>query len=209
MVRVIGAGLPRTGTWTLKHAFERLLGEPCYHMRVLHDRLEQLPVWRAAIADEPVDWHGLLDGYAAAVDWPASAFWERLSYAFPDALIVLSVRENADTWWRSADSTVLGVARNQPSPEYADWHTMFLDLLDREFGPDWSDEEAAKAAYDRHVAHVRDTAPAGRLLEWRAEQGWAPLCEALDVPVPHEPFPHLNTKQEWGSSPDRRTDLTT
>lgn len=207
MVRVIGAGLPRTGTWSLKYALERLLGAPCYHMRVLHDRLEQVPIWQVAIDGGPVDWPALFDGYAAAVDWPTSACWSEISRAYPDALIVLSTRQNADVWWRSADPTVLDVARAELPDGYAEWHTMLLALLRRDFGEDWGDEAVAKAAYDRHVEWVRTTAPPDRLLEWRAEQGWAPLCEALGLPVPDEPFPHLNTKQDWDSGRDRPTDL--
>lgn len=206
-MRVIGAGLPRTGTWSLKYALERLLGGPCYHMRVLHNRLDQVPIWRAAMDGESVDWSQIYDGYVAAVDWPTAAFWSELAEAYPDALILLSVRENADTWWRSATATVLDVARHEPPEGFAEWHAMVDALLRRDLGPDWTGEAVAKAGYERHVERVRASAPADRLLEWRAEDGWAPLCEALGVPVPDEPFPHLNTKRDWDSGRDRHPDL--
>ena len=39
--------------------------------------------------------------------------------------------------------------------------------------------------------------PAGRLLEWTAGDGWDPVCKALGVAVPDEPFPHVNTTEDF------------
>jgi hypothetical protein len=46
-------------------------------------------------------------------------------------------------------------------------------------------------------AAVRAGVPRERLLEWRAADGWAPLCAALGVAVPDEPFPRVNTTEEF------------
>jgi hypothetical protein len=62
------------------------------------------------------------------------------------------------------------------------------------------DPEAAKAGYERHNAEVRATIPAHRLLEWRATDGWEPICAALGVPVPDEPFPVTNTTDEFNAN---------
>jgi hypothetical protein len=72
-------------------------------------------------------------------------------------------------------------------------------VLARDLGvtPDWQDEDAAKAAYERHNDEVRAAVPADRLLEWRPGDGWEPICSALDVPVPAEPFPHVNTTADF------------
>ena len=59
--------------------------------------------------------------------------------------------------------------------------------------PNWQDEASAKAAYLAHNEHVRTTAPADRFLEWRPEDGWVPICSALGLKVPDQPFPHSNT----------------
>src|SRR5262245_38107485 len=99
-LRVVGAGLPRTGTRSLKAALEVLLGGRCYHMQDVFENLDHVPIWRRALAGEPPDWHTFLADYVAAVDWPSSAFWKELSD--PDALIVLSTRSEAGTWWQSA-----------------------------------------------------------------------------------------------------------
>jgi hypothetical protein len=190
-LRVIGAGLPRTGTRSLKAALEVLLGQPCYHMEDVFSNLDHVPVWRRALAGEPPDWTSFPPGCAAAVDWPTSAFWPELSRANPDALVVLSTRTAPRTWWRGADRTILPGIRRQPPPELAEWHAMVLTLIRDRFTPDWEDEQAANDAYDRHNDAVRAVAPPGRLLDWQAVQGWEPLCEALDLAVPDQPFPHF------------------
>jgi hypothetical protein len=97
-LRVVGAGLGRTGTNSLKVALEELLGGPCYHMFELARRDHDTPGWRAAVRGEAVDWDALLGGYVAAVDWPACAFWSELWQANPEAIVLLSTRDSAQTW---------------------------------------------------------------------------------------------------------------
>src|SRR5207302_537989 len=123
------------------------------------EHVEHAPTWRRAAEGEAVDWDAVLDDYRAAVDWPASHFWEQLADANPDALILLSVRSDPDTWWRSCDATILGVMRRDPSPEQRGWHEMASALLEQFSGGDWNDPEAMKAAYERHNANVRANAP--------------------------------------------------
>ena len=197
MLRVVGAGLPRTATHSLKDALERLLGGRCYHMVEVFRHLDDVPTWRAAARGEDVDWRSFPPECVAAVDWPASAFWRELADANPDALILLSTRDSAAQWWESADQTILPVSRKQVQPEHEEWQLMAHELLAREIGPDWDDAERAQAFYERHNAQVRAEAPAERLVDWQARDGWGPLCEALGVPVPDEPFPRVNTREEW------------
>jgi len=199
MLRVIGAGLPRTGTKSLQTALELLLDGPCYHMTEVFKRPEDVDVWRAALRGETPDWTAFLSGYAAAVDWPASIFWRELAEANPDAVIVLSTRRDAAQWWESCDSTILGVARGDRPVEDENWFAMFNEQLTREIGENWDDTATAHAYYDRHNAAVRAEVPADRLVELPAGGGWEPLCAALDVPVPEEPFPHTNSRAEWNS----------
>jgi len=198
-LRVVGAGLPRTGTHSLKDALERLLGGRCYHMSIIPGHPYDLgPGWQTALAGGSPDWDELLDGYVASVDWPASAFWEPLSAANPDAVILLSQRDSAATWYSSLAATVLPATRAALDP---DWNqgTDVLMLAERFTGtPDWDSPEALIAAYERHNDHVRRTAPPDRLLEWRPGDGWNPICEALGLPVPSEPFPWTNRREDWG-----------
>jgi hypothetical protein len=197
-LRVVGAGLGRTGTHSLKLALERLLGAPCYHMAEVFQRPQDVPVWHAAARGEPVDWRKLFDGYAAAVDWPASAFWPQIAEAFPDAIILLSSR-SADSWWKSASRTIFEhFDRGAGGPErLPGWRAMINDLFANTFTAKYADEASAKAAFDRHNVDVRTRAPAGRLVEWRGQDGWGPICAALKIPVPDEPFPVSNTSEEF------------
>src|SRR4051794_7389264 len=140
-LRVIGAGLPCTGTRSLKAALERLLGGPCYHMEDVFSNLAHVSTWRRALAGEPPDWNGFPAGYVATVDWPASAFWPDLLAAHPQALVILSVRDQPGTWWRSADRTILPGARREAPADLREWQTMFRDLLVRHLDPQWSDTQ--------------------------------------------------------------------
>ena len=196
-LRVIGAGLGRTGTHSLKLALERLLGAPCYHMAEVFKRPQDIPIWHAAAKGESIDWRALFAGYAAAVDWPPSAFWSQIAEVFPDAIIVLSVRD-ADAWWKSASSTIFATYQRGPKPDdRPGWREMITDLFGNTFTPGFLEEATAKAAFERHNAEVRKRAPANRLVEWRATDGWGPLCAALGVPVPAEPFPVSNTSEQF------------
>jgi hypothetical protein len=201
-MRLIGAGLGRTGTASLRHALEQLTGGPCYHMSKLGDRPGEVEAWAAAARGERVDWQGLLDGYEAAVDWPAAGFWRELSEAFPDAPVLLSTRRSAEAWWASASQTVFQVLQEEPPPDRLANRAMMHELLATTFTPDWRDPAAAMAGYDRHNASVRAEVQAERLVEWQPGDGWEPLCRALRVPVPDEPFPHVNTTADFRQALD-------
>ena len=198
-LRVVGAGLPRTATRSLKEALECLLGGRCYHMAEVFTHLEDVPGWRAAIRGDETDWRTFPPDSIAAVDWPASAFWRELADANPEAVVLLSTRASAATWWESADATILPVLRRDSYPEYEDWLVMSKALVAREIGAKWDDRATAEAFYERHNERVRREVPADRLVDWTAADGWEPLCTALGVPVPDEPFPHTNTRAEWTS----------
>jgi sulfotransferase family protein len=202
-LRVVGAGLGRTGTHSLKVALEQLLGAPCYHMLEVLQHPESVGVWQDAVDGKPVDWNALTDGYAAAVDWPVVAFWPELADAFPDAIVVLSTRSSAQAWWKSANETIFAVTRRgvdaDANPDMRAQMHMIEGLFDR-FTPAWNADdggEAARRAYDEHNAHVRATVSAARLVEWQPGDGWEPICLALELPVPAEPFPHVNTTDEF------------
>ncbi len=195
-LRVVGAGLPRTGTSSLKDALEALLDGPCYHMHEVFEHLDHAPEWSRALDGDADGWRTPLAGYVAAVDWPASFFWRDLAAANPDAVVLLSMRSDAATWWGSVDATIMRVLRGAATETDPRWHAMIIELFDR-FGIRDGDPEGAMAAYERHNADVLASVSADRLVEWRPGDGWAPICVALGVPVPAEPFPHRNTREEW------------
>ena len=201
-LRVVGAGFGRTGTHSLKLALERLLGGRCYHMVDLLERREHdAPLWRDAGHGAPLEIVELLPGCRAIVDLPGCFFWRELAGAFPDAVILLSTRDSSETWWRSAGTTIFdGLGQGRPGPLVGE---MFSVLFRRFFTEQYLDREQAIAAYERHNADVRSAAPPSRLVEWQPADGWGPLCAALGLAVPDEPFPHTNSTEEFLA---RRTD---
>ena len=192
-LRVVGAGLGRTGTFSLKLALERLLGAPCYHMRELFAHPDHVGVWHSAALGVPPNWRDFFAGYAAAVDSPVAFFWEELIATFPEALVLLSVRDSED-WWRSASETIYGPDRLPRTPE---WLAMRQALYTSRWITDVQDRELAIRAFEKHNAQVRHTVPADRLLIWQPGDGWEPICRALGLAIPDTAFPHANTRAEW------------
>ncbi len=191
-LEVVGAGVGRTGTASLKLALEQLLEGRCHHMLEIIGDPTQVPGWTDAIDGQEVDWQELLEDYVALVDWPGASFWRELSAANPDALVVLSARD-PEAWYRSASNTIFNVFQSPP-PGLEEW---FGTTVPRMFGERFCDEldnpTAMMDAFERHNADVRAGIPAERLLEWTASDGWEPLCQRLGTKVPDEPFPLTNT----------------
>jgi hypothetical protein len=197
-LRVIGAGVGRTGTYSLKLALEQLGYGPCHHMEeVLKDPSRQIPLWHAALAGKP-DWEAIFKGYAAAVDWPSAAFWRELATAYPAAKVILTAR-TAESWYQSYSQTIakfMSGAHEAP-PEVGPWFEMAFGVTGKSgFAPDAS-PEATIAAYDANVAAIRSAIPPERLLVFDVKDGWQPLCTFLAEPVPAMPFPRTNNSEEF------------
>ncbi len=194
-LEVVGAGVGRTGTHSLKLALEQLLGGRCHHMVEIIGDPAQASGWTDAIEGRDVDWQELLSGYAALVDWPGASFWRELSAANPDALVLLSTRD-PEAWYRSASNTIFQPI-DSPPPGLAQWFgTTVPNLLGERFSDDLRNPTAMIDAFERHNAEVRAGVPASRLLEWTTSDGWEPICERLGVAVPDEAFPATNSTNE-------------
>jgi hypothetical protein len=209
-MRLIGAGLPRTGTLTQKVALETLGLTPCYHwVNILAD-LNQVPVWDGALEGSG-PWDEVFDGFQATVDWPGGYFWHELMDHYPDAKVLLSVRD-PEKWEPSFRETIwnmshgesllrlMASARGQIDPQWS----RYLKLVDRMFwsGPGTFADghetpEQLIAGFERHNELVKATVPAERLLVWNVGEGWGPLCEFLELPVPGEPLPHVNDRETF------------
>jgi hypothetical protein len=199
-LRVVGAGLGRTGTASLQQALERLLGGRCYHMLEVMQNPEHGAFWLRAVRDEPVDFNDVLAGYRAAVDWPVCAFWRELASANPDALVLLSTRDSPERWWTSMEATIVPAVKSgpgSPDPAVVRHRAMVSELFERRFSTGWDDPAEAMAAYERHNEEVRRSVDPARLVEWRPGDGWKPICDALGVPEPDTPFPHENTTADF------------
>src|SRR5580704_9480756 len=196
-LKVVGAGVGRTGTLSLKTGLEQLTGQPCYHMLEVFAHPEHVAMWREAAEGGKVDWATMLDPYGSTSDFPACLFWPEILEASPGAVVVLSTRSDAEAWWESASNTIFAIAGSALPPEMADWFEMWRAVASARFTADWTDKDAALAAYERHNAEVRASAPATQLVDWQPGDGWGPLCDALGVAAPADPFPHLNTREDF------------
>jgi hypothetical protein len=222
-LRVIGAGLGRTGTLSLKAALERLGFGPCEHMGNVFDRPERFALWAEALdrkaAGRPIDWAPLFAAYGATTDWPGAFFWRELAAAHPEAKVVLSVRD-PDRWYDSVRRTIYrtrgllgpapvarGLGAAAPLVPYAPDALRVADraIWDGTFGGRFGDRRHALAVFAAHSATVRRAIAPERLLVFDVRQGWAPLCAFLNVAVPAEPFPHLNDRAAFGRRVGRQT----
>jgi hypothetical protein len=192
---VVGAGVGRTGTHSLKLALEQLLGAPCHHMMEIMADPDQVPSWVDAIDGRPVDWAAMLENYRSIVDWPGGSFWPELLAANPDTLVLLSVRD-PESWYRSASNTIF-LAFDRVPPELKPWMDAMRKLLHDRFSDQFEDPILMMDAYERHNDEVRAKVPAGQLLEWTLGDGWEPICERLGFPVPGNPFPVTNSTSEF------------
>ncbi len=109
-LKVIGAGFGRTGTLSLKYALEQLGFGPCYHMIETREHPEHDALWLALARGKSDDWHTILDGYAATVDWPAIMIWKELAAAYPQAKVILTLRD-PERWYESASNTIFARMR--------------------------------------------------------------------------------------------------
>lgn len=202
-MKVIGAGLPRTATLSQKVALEKLGFGPCYHMVNLLGNLESASDWRRALAGER-DWDKLFEGFESMVDWPGSFFYADLMEVYPEAKVILSVRDG-ESWARSMRDTIWGVhygdlvirhlsdARTVIDSKWAEYIRLMKEMWQRmEMAGNETSEEEMVTGMDRYHQEVRERVPSDRLLVWSVTDGWEPICEFLGVPVPDGPFPHLN-----------------
>jgi hypothetical protein len=197
-IQVIGAGVGRTGTYSLKLAINQLGLGPCHHMEaVLHNMPTQVPLWSAALNGEP-DWNAIYDGFESAVDWPTAAFFRDLLKAFPSAKFILTERD-PDNWADSFGATIykLLAGRDEGPPEMKAWLDMANDTIDKTGFPAGLDRDQLAQAFVAHNEAVKATIPADQLLIYEVKQGWAPLCEFLGVPVPAGEFPRTNDRAEF------------
>jgi hypothetical protein len=210
-MKMIGVGFGRTGTMSLKAALEELGANPCFHMIDLitgENKARDLPYWVRIADGEPVDWHEVFEPWQATVDWPACARWEELIDAFPDAPVLLNVRE-FDAFYKSVENTILAVKkaamagelaqdanREAPAPEL--WGAIEKLIWQGDFQGRFEDKEWVRQMYNKRNEAIKARVPSDRLVVWElGVDGWEPLADALGVDVPDTPFPRLHDTNEF------------
>ena len=201
-LQVIGAGFGRTGTTSLKAALEQLGFSKCHHMEEVMTSRSQTAFWWA-LAERGANtadtgWDEIFEGFQASCDWPSSTYWEELHRHYPEAKIILTVRDE-QRWYESCSATIYSISFLVPTwimrmiPPLHRMNTMVIaSVWDGVFHGRFEDRDHAVKIYRAHVAYVKATAPPDKLLVFEAKQGWEPLCQFLGVPVPEGSYPHLN-----------------
>jgi Sulfotransferase domain len=209
-MKLIGAGMPRTGTLTQKLALEMLGFGPCYHMVDVLADLDQAGLWDRALDGEG-PWQEIFANFNSTVDWPGGYFYRDLMDVYPEAKVLLSVRE-PEAWESSMRQTVWAVrhgeslirllssAQAHVNPQWKG----FLNMIDRlvwegrgTFASGHAEPQQLIDTMNRHNEEVKRNVPSERLLVWSVTEGWEPLCDFLEVPVPQESFPHINDRTEF------------
>jgi hypothetical protein len=195
---VIGIGVGRTGTYSLKLAINQIGMGPCHHMdEVIHNMPTQVPLWSAAVSGQ-ADWARIYEGYESAVDWPTACFYGELLNEYPAAKFVLTVRD-PERWVDSFSATIyeLFAKKEQAPQEMRAWLDMATAVVAKTGFPLGLDHDALVRAFESHIDSVKEAIPADQLLVFDVREGWEPLCDFLDVPVADGDFPRTNDRAEF------------
>jgi hypothetical protein len=197
-MKLIGAGFGRSGTMSIKAALEQLGYGPCYHMKITLKRYHHMKFFVRAWRGEKVSWKRFFHRYNSVVDWPACSFYRELMTEYPDARVLLNIRD-PEEWYSSMKATIYAV-----QPAFPWWFPRIVRIMHDEII--WNgnlkgvfeDREKAIRAYKEWIEEVKRNVPADRLLIYNVKEGWEPLCDFLGVPVPEgKAFPHINERKSF------------
>lgn len=200
-LKIVGAGYGRTGTNSLKLALEQLGFGPCHHMFEVRDDFErQVVFWEDALAGKAMDWDEVYAGFQSQVDWPGAHYWREVAEHFPDAKVLLSVREPYG-WFDSFTKTIGDYMNKRGEYEDAQRNRtskfVYQMIGEETFDNKYNDRDYMVQKFNDHIAVVQATIPADRLLTFDVREGWEPLCAFMDVDVPDTPFPRSNSSKEF------------
>ena len=201
-LKVIGAGFGRTGTNSLKVALEQLGYAPCHHMKEVGPSLSQIRWFDAASKGEAMDWDTVFEKFEAAVDWPSAAYYQELSEHFPQAKVILSVRD-AEGWYTSTSETIYAVFK--ATPTWLMWLVppinRLMQMVERTvwsgvFAGEFENRDRTIERFNLHIETVKKLIPPDSLLVHNVAEGWEPICNFLDKPVPQIPYPRVNEARD-------------
>jgi hypothetical protein len=198
-LKLVGAGFGRTGTTSVRDALGMIGYGPCYHMKSVVANPSFAAYWARLGRGEKVDWDEVFEGYVSTIDWPSCTYWRELAEYYPDAKILLTVRD-PERWFESTQNTIF--SRDHRDSFYTrgadpNRQGMVRVLYEQTFQNRQNDHDFAIAVFNAHNEEVRRSVPKERLLVYDIKEGWEPLCKFLGVPVPNRQFPRTNTSEEW------------
>nr|6B50_A Chain A, Sulfotransferase oxamniquine resistance protein [Schistosoma mansoni] len=225
-IQVISAGLPRTGTKSLKNALEIIYHKPCYHMfEIIFNKQSDIIKWQNLIHDSHMittppplttktiaiydKLKELLDGYIATTDLPTCGFYKDLMNIYPNAKVLLTIRDKYD-WLHSLRKVVLPKSNDPWKLKIeegdkvlglnSDFYKLSEDSLKFAFQKDdlnFDDDQVLLECYDEYNRLVQETVPSDRLLVLRLGDGWEPLCKFLNVEIPNGiDYPCVNSHHQ-------------
>lgn len=197
-INIIGAGVGRTGTFTLRLALNELGFGPCHHMEEVLKNMEvQVSLWSEALNGD-ANWSSIYDGFNSAVDWPTAAFYRELIREYPTAKFILTER-SPESWADSFGSTIYKLVggRDKAPEKMHDWLNMVNEVLTKTGFPEGLDRDGLMNGFIAHNKAVRETIPDEQLLIYQVKDGWEPLCNFLNAPVPDKEFPRTNNREEF------------
>ena len=212
-IQVIGAGFGRTGTKSLQLALEILNFNQCYHMEALLRNPDHVIQWKNAYLENPVEWEFIFKDYKAIVDFPGSIYYKELAQHYPDAKVILTIRD-PESWYKSALKTIfsfdpgvklkLKMLLKLPFSSTARNLLKVVTLNDKSiwgkfFEGKFKDHDYVISKFNSHIEEVKQTIPENRLLVFEVKDGWEPLCEFLNLPIPNIPFPNTNSGKDFHS----------
>ena len=211
-IKIIGAGLPRTGTTTLKRCLETLVHDKVYHMKELLVNPERLHLWKTLDKTGDTDWDTLYNGYDATVDFPGYPWYKEHMKRYPDAKVILTVRD-FEGWHKSVFNTVWKAGPQTPLEKIKMMGKLLASSRARnvvkcikffkkiffadELKGKFMDKAFAKKFWEDHIAEVKAYVPQEKLLVYDVRDGWGPICKFLGVEEPADPLPHLNKKENF------------
>ena len=197
-LQIIGAGFGRSGTMSLQKALEMLGYSPCYHMQAAFFRPHHLSFWIRAKAGNPVDYKSFFRNYKATVDWPACEFYKELMEAYPNAKVILNVRD-PENWYDSMVETIWNVQPILRRSFPRAYFKVHQDIMwNSRFGGQFQNREKTIATYEAHIEEVKRTVPPEKLLVYNVKEGWKPLCDFLGKKAPRGiPFPNINSRRSF------------
>jgi len=210
-IQIIGAGFGRTGTKSLQLALEVLNFHKCYHMESLLRNPRHVSQWNNAYLEKPVDWNFIFKNYKAIVDFPGSMYYKELAKHYPEAKVILTIRD-PENWYKSALKTIfsfdpgaklkLKMLLKLPFSRKARNLLKVVTLNDKSiwnkfFEGKFKDHDYAVSKFNSHIEEVKQTIPENRLLVFEVKDGWEPLCDFLNLPIPNIPFPNTNAGEDF------------
>jgi Sulfotransferase domain len=134
-------------------------------------------------------------------------FAEELVAAYPDAKIILTVRDDVEAWYKSVldtqwsgkfifgpPTTILQRIVQYVVPRPHVWPVLQRIYVHTPLG---NFPTEGRKWYKEYNEKIRTLATGKQFLEYNVKEGWAPLCKFLELEVPEIAFPRVNDTKAW------------